>query len=66
MLQHPHQRCGGQRETRHRGGVGAVMLKARESNKTLSGFGVTYRITRCTWLLFGVIPLAWSKEVLRR
>lgn len=47
------------------GGKGAVLIKVREEIQVVPGFGVTYRITRRTWLLFGIIPIAWSKETKR-
>ncbi|WP_375263222.1 hypothetical protein [Palleronia sp.] len=41
------------------------MIEVRETVETVPGFGVTYRVKRRTWLLFGVIPVAWSRETVR-
>ena len=41
------------------------MMKVRETIRTVPGFGVTYRIKRRTWLLFGVVPIAWSETMER-
>lgn len=48
-----------------RGGRRLDMLKLRETTETITGFGVRYRITRRTWLLFGILPVAWSETTER-
>lgn len=41
------------------------MLRVRETYEVLQGFGVRYRITRRTWWLFGVLPVAWATRMER-
>lgn len=56
----------GARKSPARGpGVEGRMLTVREKVETVPGFGVTYRIRRRTWLLFGVLPVAWTRETER-
>ena len=41
------------------------MLSVRETFDVVPGFGVTYRIRRRTWLLFGLLPVMWSEQTER-
>lgn len=49
-------------------GLGEDMsvLRVRETVEVIPGFGVTYQVRRRTWLLFGIIPLVWAREIERR
>lgn len=41
------------------------MLTVREKTTTIPGFGVTYRVTERTWLLFGMVPVMWWRATER-
>lgn len=46
-------------------GLEGIVLKVKETIEVVQGFGVTYRIKRRTWLLFGVLPLLWVQNTER-
>ncbi|WP_254915610.1 hypothetical protein [Haematobacter massiliensis] len=42
------------------------MIKVRDSVEIVQGFGCRYRVVRRTWMLFGLIPVAWETRTERR